>query len=66
MVVEFINQQKSYNSMEKVVSNTKSQINLSDMHSRKQDIEDAIQKAIDTETIRKAKMEKQFKKHIPK
>jgi hypothetical protein len=56
--VKLIDHQKSYNSMEKVVSNTKSQFNSPNKNSKNKDkeIEEAIQKAIDTETLRKSKI----------
>ncbi len=49
--------------MENVVSDTKFQSNSSDKNSNNKykDIEEAIQKAIDTQTIRKDNVEKSFK-----
>lgn len=51
--------------MEDVVGNSNSQIKPSDKNSNHKfkDIEDAIQKAIDTETLRKDSIEKSFKNY---
>jgi hypothetical protein len=51
--------------MEDIVGNSNSQINTSDKNSthKFKDIEDAIQKAIDTDTSKKDSTEKSFKNY---
>jgi hypothetical protein len=54
--------------MENAVADKKSQINTSDKNSnnKNKDIEDAIQKAIDTETMRNESIGKSFKRYKTK
>tara|TARA_B110000238_G_scaffold198617_1_gene243642 strand:- start:409 stop:567 length:159 start_codon:yes stop_codon:yes gene_type:complete len=52
--------------MEKVMSNIKSQINSPDDHLTNKDIEEAIQRAIDTEIKRKSKVKNTYKHYKTK